>query len=244
MRKLAILLMCVVFTACYLLPALAAEPTGVTGPSQAAPDLMPAVESKPPALPTAVEPKPEKKPALIPPSIVTTPAKPAHTGKIGLVDMTKVASESAPGKAALAEVKTKTEKYQTQIKEKEKQLQKQKAAIESQLPALTPQQREVKGKEFQKKVEEFQKFVQKADADVRARQDELLSKLYQSIAGVSANYGKANGFTAVVMKKEILYMDAGVEIQDLTEEIIKKVNAMKPEKKTGSKKGRKTPSRK
>jgi outer membrane protein len=158
--------------------------------------------------------------------------------------MTKIASESVPGKAAVAEVKSITEKYQAQIKEKEKQLQKQKAAIEAQLPSLTPQQREIKAKEFQKKVGEFQKYVQKADTDVRARQDELLSRLYQSIAAVSSEYGKANGFTAVVMKKEMLYVDAGAEIKDLTEEIIKKVNAMKPEKKTGAKKGRKTPSRK
>lgn len=243
MKKFVILLMSAVFTAFYLLPALAVEPSATAGPKPAAPDLSPVVESKPPAPVTSAEPKPAP-PALIQPSVTPTPAKPEHVVRIGLVDMTKVAGESAPGKAALAEVKTRTEKYQAQIKEKEKQLQKQKAALEAQFPALAPQQREVRAKEFQKKVEDFQKFVQKADADVRARQDELLSRLYQSITVVSADYGKANGFAAVVMKKEMLYIDAGVEIKDLTDEVIKKVNAMKPVKKTGGKKGRRTPSRK
>jgi len=203
----------VMFTS-LLLASLAASPALAEGPPpSAAKAAAETVKTTP-----SVEPAP------------AAPAKAEKVVKIGFVDMPTIAKDSAPGKAAHAEVKAKTEKYQKQIKAKETQLQKQKAAIEAQMPTLSPPQREAKAKEFQKKIMEFQKFVQNADKDVRAREEELLGKLFKSVDQVAGEYAKANGFTAVIMKNQLLFVSPDVQTSDITAEMIKLVDKTAPKK--------------
>ncbi len=172
-----------------------------------------AVETASPMPPKKEEPAPAIK------------AKAEQTVKIGYVDMTKVASDSVLGKAALKEVKSRTERYRSRIAAKEKQLEKQKKAIESQISTLSPKEREAKAKEFQKRVDEYRKLVTKAEKDVRESQEKLLADLYKSIEDSASNYGKANGLAAVVIKKDLLYSSESVEAKDLTDEIIRMVDA-------------------
>lgn len=203
MKMIAIMMTSLLLASLTTLSAHAEEPAALPAPKTAAETVKaaPAAEPGPATLPKA-----EK---LV---------------RMGYVDMATIAKDSAPGKAIHAELKSKTEKYRKQIQAKEQQLQKQKAAIEAQLPTLAPQQREAKAKEFQKKIQEFQKFVQNADKDVRAREEELLGKLFKSVDQVAGEYAKANGFTAVIMKNQILFVAPDVQTSDITAEIIKLVD--------------------
>lgn len=188
--------------------ARAEEPAAVIETKAAAPQNTIAGETKPTVIsPAAPAPAPPKKVEM--------------AVRIGLVDMAKIASDSAPGKAVSSAIKAKTDKYRSQITAKEKQLEKQKKTIEAQIATLSPPQREAKAKDFQKKMEEYRKLVIKADKDVRAQQEKLLNDLYKSIEKASGDYGKATGFAAVVMKKDLLFSGESVEVKDVTDEIIK-----------------------
>ena len=113
---------------------------------------------------------------------------------------------------------------QGQIEAKRKQLDKQKSAIEAKLKTLTPPQREAKAKEFQKKVEEFQKFGMNAEKELQTRQEEFSVKLFKAIEQASADLGKAKGLSLVVVKRELLYLGSGVDAQDVTDDVIKKID--------------------
>lgn len=202
MKKISIVMTGLLLASLATLPALAEEP--------AAPPAKAAAEADKTAQPAGAAP--------------AVPSKAEKVVRIGFVDMPTIAKDSAPGKAAYAEIKAKTEKFQKQIRAKEKQLQKQKAAIEAQIPTLSPPQREAKAKEFQKKIEAFQKFVQNADKEVRAKEEELLGKLFKSVDQVAGEYAKANGFTAVVMKNQLLFVAPEAQTTDLTPEMIKLVD--------------------
>jgi outer membrane protein len=217
MIKCITTLMIVALAALPSFSARAEEPAAVIETKAAAPQNTPATETKPTAISPAA-------PATAP------PAKVEQAARIGLVDMAKIASDSVPGKAAYSEIKAKTEKYRSQIAAKEKQLEKQKKTIEAQIATLSPQQREAKAKDFQKKMEDYRKLVTKADKDVRDRQEKLLNDLYKSIEKASGDYGKANGFAAVVMKKDLLFSGENVEVKDLTDEIIKLVDGKQVKK--------------
>jgi outer membrane protein len=217
MKKCISTLMFITLAALQTLSVRAEEPAAVAETKTAAPETKPSTETKPTATPSAA-------PLPVPSQKVE------QAIKIGFVDMAKIASDSVPGKAVYSEIKVRTEKYQAQIKAKEKQLEKQKKVIEAQIATLSPQQREAKAKDFQKKIEEYRKLVIKADKDVRARQEKLLNDLYKTIEKAAGDYGKTNGFAAVVMKKELLFSGERVEVKDLTDEIIKLVEG-KPEKK-------------
>lgn len=153
------------------------------------------------------------------------PAKPEPAVKMGFVDMVKIANESAPGKAAYADLKARSGKFKSQIEAKKKQLEKERADIEAKLQTLTPQQRNTKAKQFQKKLEDLQKFAEKGQKELQNREADLLGKLYKSIEKSAGDYGKANGLAAIVTKKDLLYLDEKVDIKEITAEIIKLVDA-------------------
>ncbi len=183
---------------------------------------------KAPEVPKAIDlPKAPEAPKAIGEPKPVEPAMPVRTMKFGYVEMEKIGTESEPGKAALAQIKEKNEKLRTQIAGKQKQLEKMKGNIEAQLATLSPQQREAKAKEFQKKVEEYQKFVQNAEKELRAKQDEVTGKLFRTIERAAGEYGKANGYAAIVVKKELLYSDGSLELKDLTDDVMKLVNGKK-----------------
>jgi outer membrane protein len=147
-----------------------------------------------------------------------------QTTRLGHVDMARIATESEMGKAGQAQFAELKKKLQGQIEAKGKQLEKQKAAIEAKLKTLTPPQREAKAREFQKKVEEFQKFGRNAEKELQTRQEEFGDKLFKAIEQASADLGKAKGLALVVVKRELLYLGSGVDAQDVTDEVIRKID--------------------
>jgi len=150
--------------------------------------------------------------------------------RLGHVDLSRINSESEAGKSLQAKLMEKKGKLQTQIDTKRKQLDKLKAAIEAKIQSLTPQQREAKAKEFQKKVEEFQKVAQNSEKEMQDLQQELVKNLYDKIERVCTEYGKANGFALIVIKRDLLYLSSGVEVQDVTDSIIKLIDGKEQKK--------------
>lgn len=165
-------------------------------------------------------PKAETQPATDLPKIVETPPSQSPV-KIGYVDISKIAGESAPGKAANARLKEKTEKYRSQITNRQKKLETMKKDIETKLPTLTPQQRQARVKELEKKVGEYQKFVQDAEKEMRKMEGDLSESMIKSIQKAADEYGKANGFAAIVPKRDLLYLGEKVDVVDVTEDLTK-----------------------
>lgn len=165
-------------------------------------------------------------PATTLPAVATTaPEAPTPQQlRIGYIDIARVGAESSLGKASAAQVKQKQEKLQAQITAKRKQLENQKKAIESQIPGMSPAQREAKAKEFQKKVEIFQKFAMNAEKEMQTLQQGVGKSFNESITQAAAEYGKTSGLALVVLKREVLYQSGTVEAQDVSEGVIKLMN--------------------
>lgn len=197
--------------------ALATEgsPTGdrqAPSPGQSASQAPPAVPQKAPVASTL---QPSQ-----PPTAAATPAHP----RIGYVDLIRLGNESEPGKAGKTRLTERQKKFQSQLEAKRKQLDKQRAAIEAKLSSLSPQQREAKSKEFGKKVEEFQTFGRNAEDQLQELQQELSRGLYEKVEQAANDYGKASGLTAIIVKRELLYAASGVDVKDVTDEVIKLLN--------------------
>lgn len=198
----------------------------------ALPCLGTAAESAPAATETTpAAPLQSSAPAATTPAATLPPltAKGAESPKpqqrhIGYIDIVRVGAESSLGKASAAQVKQKQGKLQAQITARRKQLDNQKKAIESQIAGMSPAQREAKAKEFQKKVESFQKFAMNAEKEMQTLQQGLGTSFNEAITQAAAEYGKANDLDLVILKREILYLSAGVEARDVSEGLIKLMN--------------------
>lgn len=206
-----------------LLPAILAAALAA-GPARAAdPVATPATASAPaaPATPAAA-------PAAVVPVKAAPPVAPAVV--IGYVDMAKIGADSKPGKAAMRQMKEKTEKYRAQITGREKKLEKLKEEIKAQLPSLSPKERQAKARDFQKKIEEYQKFVQKAEKEMREREQELTAGILKSVEKIAQGYGKANGLAVIIPKQQLLFLGDGVELKDVTEAVLKQLDEPAPAK--------------
>lgn len=162
-------------------------------------------------------------PALQPTAPAATPT--TITARLGLVDINQISAQSALGKSAQAKMKAQQSKLQKQVDTKKRQLEKAKADIERQLPSLTPPQREANAKEFQKKVEAFQKFGMNAEKGMMETQQKLTKELLEAVEQAAIALGKLKGLSAVVVKRELLYLGSGVEALDISEDVVKLVDA-------------------
>lgn len=184
----------------------------------AAADLAPAAGAKPAA--AAETP-------LKSPTASSTESKPSDAAgarqniRIGFVDMSRIFNETARGNAVEAKLKGMKDKMQGRVDAKRKQLSKLRASFEAILPTLSQEQREAKAKEFQKKVEELQKFGKKLEEELFTTQEKETKSLYDATEQAAVAYGKANSFAVIVIKKELLYVGDSIDVQDVTDVLIK-----------------------
>ncbi len=179
----------------------------------------------------------EALPVVLPPVTVsapvealTTPAVTAQNVRIGYVDIVRIGSESERGKALKGQLTTKKDALQGKIDVKKKQIEKLKTSIEAKIATMTPPQREAKSKEFQKKLEEFQKFARASEEEFYLLQEKETKALYEVIEQSAVAHGKVNGFAAIVIKKELLYVGSSVDAKDVTDELIKALNLVDQKK--------------
>ncbi|MDD5286672.1 MAG: OmpH family outer membrane protein [Desulfuromonadaceae bacterium] len=162
--------------------------------------------------------------------LIPTESKPPEaivakeTTRMGYVDIARVGTESDRGKALRDLLMARKEILQGKVDGKKKQIEKLKKSIEAKIATMTSQQREAKSKEFQKKLDEFQKFARASEEELFGLQEKETKALYEDIERTAVAYGKANGFSVIVVKKELLYVGSAVDAQDVTEPLIKALN--------------------
>jgi outer membrane protein len=159
-----------------------------------------------------------------PAEAVTKPAASTQPARIGYVDIVRIGTESERGKALKTLLTSKKDSLQGKIEGKKKALDKLKTSIEAKIATMTPKQREAKSKEFQKKVEDLQKFARASEEEFLDLQDKETKTLFDAIEQSAVEHGKANGYAAIVIKKELLYVGSSVDAQDVTDALIKALN--------------------
>jgi outer membrane protein len=145
--------------------------------------------------------------------------------KIGSVDIQKILINSDAGKEAKDQLAARANKYEGEKNSREAELKKLKAELEKQNVLLSESARSAKEKDYQQKLKEYQRFLKDAQDDLQGKNDELTNKIVASIVGIIQDYGRKSGYTMIFIKNDgMVYLD---EKADLTEEILKQLNASK-----------------
>jgi outer membrane protein len=165
-----------------------------------------------------------KPPTPAPAEVVQKPVAVVQSARIGYVDIVRIGTDSERGKALKALLIARKDSLQGKIDGKKKQLDKLKTSIEAKLATMTPPQREARSKEFQKKLEELQKFAQTSEKELVDLQEKETKTLFDAMEQAAIAHGTANGFAAIVIKKELLYVGSSVDAQDVTDALIKALN--------------------
>ena len=149
--------------------------------------------------------------------------------KLGYLDMQRTLNTSEAGKAAKEQLQEKLKKYQEQVNLKQDELQKLKNDLEKQGMALTEASRAAKEKDYQQKLKDFQRFTKDAEEDLQARDGEFTKKILETLEKIVQEYGKKHNYSMIFDARSagMLYADTSV---DLTEEILKALNAAQSKK--------------
>jgi outer membrane protein len=154
-------------------------------------------------------------------SLVTT-AFAVDGVKLGSVDLNKIAQESEAGKKAMGALKEIADKYQDALKTRQKELETLQSALEGKAKSLSAAKRIAREKELQKKFQEFQQYAKNAQQEFAAKESEFSKPIREDLEKLVKEYGRSNGYTAILLKEGLVYIDSK---NDLTDEILKLFNA-------------------
>lgn len=146
----------------------------------------------------------------------------AQVVKVGFIDIQKVIGESAAGKRA-------KERFQVQVKKAEGDIQKEridlerlKADIEKKGPLLKDEERRNLEADFQKRSVILQRTMGDYQQDLQQKEREMMGDILKDLEQIVSDVGKAEKFTMIFEKSQILYNDPST---DITNRVIETYNS-------------------
>ena len=137
--------------------------------------------------------------------------------KIGYIDIQKVISESQAGKRA-------RDRFQAQVKKAESDIIKERQEIERLKagPLLKDEERRNIESDLQKRSVNLQRSMSDHQQELQAKNNEMMSELLKELEKIVNEVGKAEKFTLILERGQILYSDQGI---DITNKVIETYNS-------------------
>lgn len=142
--------------------------------------------------------------------------------KIGFIDVQRAINESLPGKRA-------REKFQAQVKKAESELLKEKQEIErlksefdKKSPLLRDDERRNLEGDLQKRMVNYQRTMGDQQQELRQKEGEMTGDILKELEKIVSEVGKAEKFTLILERSQILYSD---QATDITNRVIEAFNS-------------------
>ena len=141
--------------------------------------------------------------------------------KIGVVDFQAILETSEIGKKYESELMAERKRMETDIKQGEDELKDLKEKLDREAMVMSDQAKQDKQIEFGVKRNALIKKTNDYRQDLMKKQQEGLNVLRREVFQVAQDMGKKGGYTIIVDKGTLLYMDSAV---DLTPALVKALN--------------------
>lgn len=142
--------------------------------------------------------------------------------KIGFIDVQRAISESQAGKRA-------KERFQAQVKKAEADLLREKTEIERLKSDLDKKGALLKEEEkrnleadLQRRYVNYQRGMQDQQQELRQKEGEMTADILKELEKIVNEVGKAEKFTLILERSQILYSDQGI---DITTRVVEAFNA-------------------
>lgn len=142
--------------------------------------------------------------------------------KVGFIDIQRVIAESQAGKRA-------KDRFQAQVKKAEGDLQKERQDLErirndidKKGPLLKEEERRNMEADFQKRSVNLQRTMGDYQQDLRQKENQMMSDILKELEVIVNEVGKADKFTLILERSQILYSDQGI---DITNKVIETFNS-------------------
>ena len=144
--------------------------------------------------------------------------------KIGYIDIQRVISESQPGKRAKERFQAQVKKAEADVVKERQDLEKLRADIEKKGPLLKDEERRNLEADYQRRSVTLQRAMSDYQQDLQAKNNEMMSDILKELEQIVNEVGKADKFTLILERSQILYSDQGI---DITSKVIETYNSRK-----------------
>lgn len=155
-------------------------------------------------------------------SVEAQTAAPAATsnGRVAIVDIQRILARSVAGAAAREQLEKDKAAMQRQLDGQKAELEKMRDELEKKGQLLSADARRDKQDALERKVRDVRRLVDDLQAQLQKKEDALLQKVLQDVAGLIQRLGKEKGYAMVLERQRagVLYASGDA---DLTEDVLK-----------------------
>jgi len=142
--------------------------------------------------------------------------------RIGFVDIQRVIAESQAGKRAKDRFQAQIKKAESDVLKERQELERMRADLDKKGPLLKDEERRNMEADFQKRSVNLQRTMGDYQQDLRQKENEMMADILKELEGVVNELGKAEKFTVILERSQILYSDQGT---DITSKVIEAYNS-------------------
>lgn len=142
--------------------------------------------------------------------------------RIGFVDIQRVIAESQAGKRAKDRFQAQVKKAEADLQKERQDLERLRNDIDKKGPLLRDDERRNMEAEFQKRSVNLQRTLGDYQQDLRQKESQVMSDILKDLEVIVNEVGKADKFTLIFERSQILYSDQGI---DITNKVIETYNS-------------------
>lgn len=142
--------------------------------------------------------------------------------KIGYIDIQRVISESQAGKRARDKFQAQVKKAEGDILKERQDLERLKNDLDKKGPLLKDEERRNLEADLQKRSVVLQRSMSDYQQELQSKNNEMMAAILKELEKIVNEVGKAEKFTLILERSQILYSDQGI---DITSKVIETYNS-------------------
>jgi len=142
--------------------------------------------------------------------------------KIGFIDIQRAISESQAGKRAKQSFQVEVKRAETELLKEKQELERLKSDLDKKGPLLKEEERRNLETDLQRRYVNYQRSMQDQQQVLRQKEGQMTSDILKELERIVDEVGKAEKFTLILERSQILYSDQGI---DITNKVIEVYNS-------------------
>ncbi|HEX2260472.1 MAG TPA: OmpH family outer membrane protein [Candidatus Binatia bacterium] len=142
--------------------------------------------------------------------------------KIGFVDIQRAITESSAGKRAKDRFQAQVKKAEADLLKEKNELERLKSDLDKKGPLLKDEEKRNLEGDLQRRFVNYQRGMQDLQQELRQKEGEMTTEILRELEKVVNEVGKAEKFTLILERTQILYTDQAI---DITNRVIELYNS-------------------
>jgi outer membrane protein len=141
--------------------------------------------------------------------------------KIGFIDIRRVIAESQAGKKAQDRFQAQVKKAEADVAKERQDLERLRADLDKKGPLLKDEEKRNLEADFQRRSVNLQRSMSDHQQELQQKNNEMMADILKELEQIVNEIGKAEKFTLIMERSQILYSDQGI---DITSKVIETYN--------------------